>query len=118
MTAPLPPFLPIPGNFGLPLVRHQDLVIRMAPKAPATEWPAELESIKLILEPPDAAPLEFLADLMDGTQAVIKVESTTTDAWPKGWPWSIQMNWAGPPPIYNQVPTNGLTVRYDGKRRP
>lgn len=118
MSAPLVDIIPKPGNYGLPLARHQDLVIRLAPQPPATAWPAELESIVLIVDRPDAAPLEYEAEMTTGpVQAVIKVESEVVDTWPKNWEWSIRMNWAGAAPTYNQVPANGVTVRADGRRR-
>lgn len=108
--------IPEPGNYSLPVARYQDVVIVMAPQAPATTWPAALESIKLIVgEVGDEE--EYEADLTsDPSRGVIKVEYEVSNAWPNKLPWTIQMNWAGAAPIYNQVPANGVVKRVDPKR--
>lgn len=109
--------VPEPGNYALPVALYQDVVIIMAPKAPATVWPAALESIKLITGPLGDT-VEYLADLTtDPTRAVIKVEYEISNLWKPGLEWTIQMNWAGPAPIYNQVPANGVVTRADPKRK-
>lgn len=108
--------VPEPGNFALPVAMYQDVVIVLEPEAPATVWPAALASIKLIVgEAGDEE--EYLADLTsDPSRGVLKVEYEISNLWPKGLPWTIQMNWDGLAPIYNQVPANGLVRRVDPKR--
>lgn len=109
--------VPEPGSYALPVALYQDVVIIMAPKAPATVWPAALQSIKLIVGPVGDT-TEYLADLTtDPTRAVIKVEYEESNLWKTGLEWTLQMNWDGPAPIYNQVPANGQVSRVDPKRK-
>jgi hypothetical protein len=108
--------VPEPGNFSLPVALYQDVVIVLEPEAPATVWPAALASIKLIVGLLGEEE-EYEADLTsDPSRGVIKVEYEVSNAWPNKLPWTIQMNWDGLAPIYNQVPANGVVRRVDPKR--
>lgn len=115
-TASATNLVPEPGNYSLPVALYQDVVIVLAPQAPATVWPAALQSIKLIVGVVGEEE-EYEADLTtDPSRGVIKVESEVSNLWPAKLPWTIQMNWAGAAPIYNQVPANGEVKRVDPKR--
>ena len=118
VTAALPNLVPEPDNYAIPLARYQDMVVRMAPKAPAVDWPAELVGVDFILEHPVDGKTVYPADIITTyPELVVKVESEVTDTWSAGWEWTIRFNWDDGAPEYNQVPANGVLTRKDGKRK-
>ena len=114
MTNPL--FDP-PPIFDLPLVKGQDLIVNFKNKVPGSS-PVEYEdypddmSVELIIDRKDDPVISTA--VIDGFNAICRVESEVCDVLKAGILWRCRVNITGPPDD-NLVAINGVTFRSDGK---
>lgn len=107
---------PTPPIYNLPLVKGQDLVIDFKNKTPGSD-PAEYVdyaggvTVTLIIE---TDPVTTAVGVITDFHAVVRVESTVSDAIAKGKLWRCVVSLPGSPTT-ERVPVNGVTIRSDGK---
>lgn len=104
-----------PPIYTLPLVKGQDLVIDFKNKQPGSDPAVYIDydvgvtvTLTIDTDTPTVA-----AAVITGHHAVCRVESTASDAIPKGKLWRCVVSLPGSPST-ERVPVNGKTERFDG----
>jgi hypothetical protein len=118
MTNPeAPPLFNAPPVFSLPLVKGQDLIVNFKNRVPDSN-PVEYEAyeagvvVTLII---DTAPPTEAVGVVDGVNAVCRLESTVTDTIKGGLLWRARVTLPGSPTT-DLVAITGKTVRPDGSK--